>query len=437
MSLQQYVRQVKPRNESYNPPVDKVQSFLTEGGSTAGATEMEAHIVIAYNGGYENAPETYDVGPISYEESKDISEAIAKDIQNKTGASPNSMIHFGKGNGKMIDWWTGNATPKTDLYSTDGINISLKQKGGSQLMSGLLQETKSTFRAAQEYMDNNAPAEVEVLVNSLGDVLKEMTVQGNINRIAKAIKTKRIPKKIKAKQGKKTVTINIDKKKYEKEMKDLVDWKLQMKETTKVFKDFFENNYDFKKWFCYEAATGETKFKPDQYANSNWVVEFDPKTGKNNNINPLSESPGIPSSYMEKIAKKTNIRISPKTGSGSKVRKDLTSTTSGSFRLDIKDEYEPKMNLVGFKSYYKTNKDTFSNFMETSFNEFTNSFLLTEEPLTEVKILQSIKTWFKDVTAKLLEKVKELAMKGIKFILQFFGFEIDKIKTTGLELFGY
>ena len=30
MSLQQYVRQVKPRNESYTPPVDKIQNFLDE-----------------------------------------------------------------------------------------------------------------------------------------------------------------------------------------------------------------------------------------------------------------------------------------------------------------------------------------------------------------------------------------------------------------------
>ena len=30
MSLQQYVRQVKPRNESYIPPVDKVQRFFVE-----------------------------------------------------------------------------------------------------------------------------------------------------------------------------------------------------------------------------------------------------------------------------------------------------------------------------------------------------------------------------------------------------------------------
>jgi len=280
-------------------------------------------------------------------------------------------------------------------------------------------------------MDNNAPAEVEVLVNSLGDVLKEMTVQGNINRIAKAIKTKRIPKKIKAKQGKKTVTINIDKKKYEKEMKDLVDWKLQMKETTKVFKDFFEKNYEFKKWFCYEAATGETKFRPDKYANSNWVVEFDKDTGKNNNINPLSTSSNTPSSYVESITKKATIRLSAKTGSGSRVRSDLTSRTSGSLRIDIKDEF------LGFKTYHKNNEDTFYNFMETSLQEFTSNILLTEETLTELKIIGAVKQWFKDVSNKLLLKIKELAKRGLKFITEFFEVVIDKISTTGLELFGY
>ena len=35
MILQQYVRQVKPRNESYIPPIDKIQTFLTEAKATA------------------------------------------------------------------------------------------------------------------------------------------------------------------------------------------------------------------------------------------------------------------------------------------------------------------------------------------------------------------------------------------------------------------
>ena len=33
--LQQYVRQVKPRNESYTPPLEKVQILLSEAKATA------------------------------------------------------------------------------------------------------------------------------------------------------------------------------------------------------------------------------------------------------------------------------------------------------------------------------------------------------------------------------------------------------------------
>jgi len=45
--LQPYVRQVKPRNESYIPPVDKIQSFLAEGTNTGAFTvwlDSEKHI---------------------------------------------------------------------------------------------------------------------------------------------------------------------------------------------------------------------------------------------------------------------------------------------------------------------------------------------------------------------------------------------------------
>ena len=48
MSLQQYIRQVKPRNETYTPPVDKVQNFLTEISTTA-ATNTEMAICYEYN----------------------------------------------------------------------------------------------------------------------------------------------------------------------------------------------------------------------------------------------------------------------------------------------------------------------------------------------------------------------------------------------------
>ena len=75
--------------------------------------------------------------------------------------------------------------------------------------------------------------------------------------------------------------------------------------------------------------------------------------------------------------------------------------------------------------------------METSLQEFTSNLLLTEETLTELKIIGAVKQWFKDVSNKLLLKIKELAKRGLKFIMEFFEVVIDKIKTTGLELFGY
>jgi hypothetical protein len=75
--------------------------------------------------------------------------------------------------------------------------------------------------------------------------------------------------------------------------------------------------------------------------------------------------------------------------------------------------------------------------METSFKELTNNFLLTEETLTEFKIISVVKQWFKDTVNKLLLKLKELATKGIRFLMDFFEFFINKIQTSGLELFGY
>ncbi|SVA69653.1 uncharacterized protein METZ01_LOCUS122507, partial [marine metagenome] len=47
MSLQKYVRQVKPRNESYVPPVEKVQIALKE--AKMPAADWEKVICVAYN----------------------------------------------------------------------------------------------------------------------------------------------------------------------------------------------------------------------------------------------------------------------------------------------------------------------------------------------------------------------------------------------------
>ena len=392
--------------------------MLTEGSST-GATDMEQYIVIAFNGGYDKAPDTFGVKKERYEASRKIAENIAEDIRSKIKVPPNSMIHFGKGNGKMISWWEGSGTPKTDLYSSRGnANISLKQQGGSQVMSGLAGETRSTFRASVKYMGDKAPGDVEKLINDLESVLTKIMVQGNINNIAAAVKSKIIPQRqdIKTTSGK-DITVVIDKKKYEEEMKQFVDWKKKMKELQPFFQNYFQTNKEFAKYFVYEAATGETKFSPDKFAYANWVVEFDSKTGTKNKINSLSDGKGIPSAYCESLANKVKIRISPKTPTGSKVTTQGMGSSSGSFRLDI--------------------KENFATFMENETKVFTESLLLTEENLDEITLFGKIKNWFKEIFVKVWGKVKALVKKGLEYVLDFFEYEPKIVRTSGLELFGY
>jgi hypothetical protein len=392
--------------------------MLTEGSST-GATDMEQYIVIAFNGGYDKAPDTFGVKKERYEASRKIAENIAEDIRSKIKVPPNSMIHFGKGNGKMISWWEGSGTPKTDLYSSRGnANISLKQQGGSQVMSGLAGETRSTFRASVKYMGDKAPGDVEKLINDLESVLTKIMVQGNINNIAAAVKSKIIPQRqdIKTTSGK-DITVVIDKKKYEEEMKQFVDWKKKMKELQPFFQNYFQTNKEFAKYFVYEAATGETKFSPDKFAYANWVVEFDSKTGTKNKINSLSDGKGIPSAYCESLANKVKIRISPKTPTGSKVTTQGMGSSSGSFRLDI--------------------RENFATFMENETKVFTESLLLTEENLDEITLFGKIKNWFKEIFVKVWGKVKALVKKGLEYVLDFFEYEPKIVRTSGLELFGY
>jgi hypothetical protein len=392
--------------------------MLTEGSST-GATDMEQYIVIAFNGGYDKAPDTFGVKKERYEASRKIAENIAEDIRSKIKVPPNSMIHFGKGNGKMISWWEGSGTPKTDLYSSRGnANISLKQQGGSQVMSGLAGETRSTFRASVKYMGDKAPGDVEKLINDLESVLTKIMVQGNINNIAAAVKSKIIPQRqdIKTTSGK-DITVVIDKKKYEEEMKQFVDWKKKMKELQPFFQNYFQTNKEFAKYFVYEAATGETKFSPDKFAYANWVVEFDSKTGTKNKINSLSDGKGIPSAYCESLANKVKIRISPKTPTGSKVTTQGMGSSSGSFRLDI--------------------RENFATFMENETKVFTESLLLTEENLDEITLFGKIKNWFKEIFVKVWGKVKALVKKGLEYVLDFFEYEPKIVRTSGLELFGF
>jgi len=333
------------------------------------------------------------------------------------------MIHFGSGVGKLNPKWLGkNGTPKTDLYSTTGINISLKQAGGSQVMSGYKEETLSTFNAAISSMGNKAPKEIDTLINSLEPVLKKITVPGNINTIIKSIKDKSTPIGVKARVGstKRSLDIKFDKKEYEAKKAEIVDWKAGMKELNPVFNKFFEENEEFRKFFVYEAATGEFKFAPDKHANSNWMVVFDPKNGTDNKVVQLSLGKNKPAPYIDDLASKVKVRISPKTPTGSKVSAKGTADTVGSFRL----------------TNSSVDKETFSGLLIKEQNAFTQE-ILTEGYLSEVKLFAKLKNWISKLFKTIMEKIRVLAKKGYKALMSYFEYEPESVETTGLQLFGF
>lgn len=395
---------------------------LTEASSKVSATDMEAVIVVAYNGGFEKAKDTFGLKQSTYDMGKDIAVGIVNDIRTKTKASVNSMVHFGSGSGKLNPKWLGsNGTPKTDLYSTDGINISLKQKGGSQVMSGYKEETISTFYAAIDMMGSSAPKEIHSLIDKLDPVLKKITVQGNVNTIIKSIKDKTIPKGVKAKVGntKRELDIKFNKKEYQEKQNEIIDWKKSMKELNPIFKEFFESNKEFRKYFVYEAATGEFKFAPDKYASSNWMVEFDPATGRSNNVVRLSLDRGKPAPFIEKLAAKVSVRISPKTPTGSKVSAKGTSSTVGSFRLTVSE-----------------NAKTMDEFLLCEQSHFEQS-LLTEQYISEAMMFKKLKSWLSGLYKKIINKIKSLIKLGYQALLSFFDFQIQSVETKGLDMFGF
>ena len=147
--LQPYVRQVKPRNESYIPPVDKIQNFLVEG-SAADATNGEKAICFAYNHFIQGMDEekALSLAKIEKRPTGDkwkalikVGEKVVAHGSFKAGKRGDFLIHAGTSTAPTNYERGSDKTSKSDLYGSNDTsqNISLKKQGdkgeGAQLMS--------------------------------------------------------------------------------------------------------------------------------------------------------------------------------------------------------------------------------------------------------------------------------------------------------------
>jgi len=281
MPLQQYVRQVKPRNESFIPPVDKLQNFLME--SDTEQDLVEKTITVEFNKlkGSENPiadalldeKEYSSIKPALVETGKKVASTLYK-----KDSSIGILKHLGRGDsaknyyGTLYDVDAKDTTPKTDIGDGGKNNLSLKEAAGAQLMSPKGEESTGLVKSAVDrYSDAggkvDASKAIELLSGTLDSLaVKEMvlTVGGGkikgskdafqdwyfnqSNRRKELVKKEKNIKKqnrhMKAELSVHKIT-NTDKKYKDKLIKGIIPLS-QDKLRNKYFKDFIKSEYSIK-----------------------------------------------------------------------------------------------------------------------------------------------------------------------------------------------
>lgn len=339
------------------------------------AADFENFITVAFNGGPNRDKETPIKSMDAYNNSKPALKKIVSALKKK--GFKGKMTQTGKAQGKLNSSWLGkDSTPKSDMV-VGKHGISLKKRGGSQLMSAKKAETVSTFNAAVEFMDSNAPKNATRLAKNISGMMNEFAVPSKVGTIGQFLDKAKGKSKISGKTEKQLASEYLSKTGMFKKM------------TGKVV-NFFEENDDFKNYFVYEAATGANKFKGDKLpAAADYIVAFDEISG-DTSIHQISKGYGKMGSYIPELAGGIKLRFSWKTHS-SKSQK-----TFPSFRADVREgvcDEEPT-----FKSM------------------FDSEFSVIEEGIVG-NLVNKISGFLKKVS----KQIMSLAKKGVSAILKFFG----------------
>ena len=198
MPIRKFVRQVRPIEESYIPPVEKVQSFLSEA-DTGKATKSEQAIVVAYNmkKGMSEV-EAYQKGQIPDKEWAKVNDSLKKDgeaIVASMSDVGDYLIHFGRGSAdnyfaKNYKLPASDTTPKTDLYSNTGRTFSLKDAQGAVLLSPKGGEATGVVKSAIENFQKSESGElnegIDEVVDFLKNTLDELAMKGKFVEVGKS-----------------------------------------------------------------------------------------------------------------------------------------------------------------------------------------------------------------------------------------------------------
>jgi len=290
------------------------------------------------------------------------------------------------------DWKGINKTPKTDLlYGKQ--KISLKKSGGSQLMSAGKDESISTFEAAMSMYSIDKSGKTKV-----NNVMKE--IENRMGKLSTATTISRLEDL--RDSGKKLSKTDED------AIEEMEGLQLEAEFLNKKLNSLFEDQI-FKQYFCWEAATGETKFKPSPNGISNKLVVFN-DTGSISSTLILDS----PNKAGKTIAGKNSFYVSFKTG-GSKSKPYLSLRTKA-FRGQMTEQ-------VTFRDIVLD---------ELSKSEFGKNLLIESnlQQLDEFQIFNKLVTKIKGVAGTIKNKVKNIYNAIMKRVTQAFNY----IKALGKKL---
>ena len=408
MSLQQYIRQVTPRDDSYVNHVDRIQNILTEAANPkpGTATVFEEYVIDAWNQLLNDAKaeEKFTNTNFSSPEHQKFAPAafkIARATQSTTKSS-SKMIKMGKGNALSSDY-TGaggvDDTSKADIRTEDNkFRLSMKENKASQLLSGGKTDAIPVFKIAQkEYGEtDDAMTKIETVFT---DVLERIVPPKSAKDL---IDTKHMTGSRKGKLG--ILDAAKDKrlrKKFPKEVNDFldqvtfVDKKIKNDLNLKI-NNMFNNSLEFKKHFTYEAASGAGKFaEVEPVANSFLIFS------SSNGSSVTQTFTGADSKPIVDLANKMKVRFRWKHGS------------KAVFAADIPASKE----LMNNEEFIHE-QQTFENLLAEELNEGI------------VDVFRNVTSWLKRFVAKVIGFVKELAKKGLEYVFNFFGIELQSVTAS-------
>jgi hypothetical protein len=296
------------------------------------------------------------------------------------------MKHYGSGSADLNKEWddyfvktTGRSaggttkTPKTDMYIGNE-HISLKKKGGSQLMSGGQAEALATlFYAYQKVPDSIKTAEFDNAWKQLSSDIetKFIRVGGSKDKSITDIK----------REMKAGVVTEI----HKQVSQALVDHDAMQTAIRNIF-----SSIEVRQSFVREAMTGESKFK-DRLAIATHVLVFDPVLGK-------GSYKKIDNALITQLANSLEMQINFKKGGGGNPYSNLRGVIKESV-----DEAEQEMLAEGVNIF--------------------STHTLNEGILG--KISEKVKRFFALVIHKVWEKIKKILVQSYEFVTKLTGRQIS------------